>query len=619
MFAASRPAASRLDVTRRLPRHTHRLTCRALPCIPRISVRFGACLPVLLLFLFFCLSSAGPAIADGTDYWAPYVTNLATTSATINWHGADDSAGSVEYATSSYYNEHHSFQKKVESKKTGAYQHVALSDLEPNTSYVYKARPSDSPDQFSNRTFKTMPESGPFTFLVISDTHAQEKRFRYVADAIDKYETDPLFILDGGDYTSKDWEPYWSIYFQYGDKMFAKFPLFHAIGNHEYHVKEQVESQPPPADQYHWTFDIPTGGALNYSFDCSDVRFVVLNSPDPNNAGHDQDPTLALTKSQVPWLEEQLNNTMSGTFTIHHHPIWDYGRTKINPALGPWETLYHKYGISANFAGHIHTYQRYLVKGIPYFIVANAGGGFVNMSPHGRHAVWWQYGETRQLGYLKVTVDPESNTATAQEIYVAYVETNDAEEATVYDPPIVADTVTFPLSKKVRTLTVSKSGLGSGTIVSSPPYIDCGSTCRANFKGVTEVVFTPVPEKGSVFAGWTDACRGHGKCSVAMAKDIMVGAVFDKGSCKYSISPSEKTIGHRGGEITVHVTAKEYAYCRPPEIKNNTDWITYTATPFADNRGSVVLSIPQYDGHDGRSGTLTIGGNTFTVTQKKKP
>ena len=130
-------------------------------------------------------------------------------------------------------------------------------------------------------------------------------------------------------------------------------------------------------------------------------------------------------------------------------------------------------------------------------IVANAGGGFVNMSPHGRHAVWWQYGETRQLGYLKVTVDPESNTATAQEIYVAYVETNDAEEATVYDPPIVADTVTFPLSKKVRTLTVSKSGLGSGTIVSSPPYIDCGSTCRANFKGVTEVVFTPVPEKES--------------------------------------------------------------------------------------------------------------------------
>jgi len=615
MFAASRPAASSLDSTRRLPRNTGRLLRLVRPFIPRLSVKFSTYLPVLLLF---CLFLAGPAIADGTDYWAPYVTKLSTTSATVNWRGADEAAGSVEYATSSYYEEHHSFQEKVESQETGAYQHVALVDLEPDTSYVYRAKPSDNPDAFEDRTFKTMPISGPFTFIVISDTHAQEKRFKYVADAIDKYETDVLFILDGGDYTSWDWEPYWSVYFQYADGMLAKFPLFHAIGNHEYHVRQQLDNQPPPADQYHWTFDVPTGGALNYSFDCSDVRFVVLNSPDPNNAGHDQDPTLAHTESQAPWLEEQLDNTMSGTFTIHHHPIWDYGKTTINPNLGPWETLYHEYDISANFAGHYHSYQRYLVKGIPYFIVANAGGGFIDMTPHGRHAVWWQYGETRQLGYLKVTVDPENNTATAQEIFVAYVETNDSEEATVYDPPIIADTFTFPLSTRIRTLTVTKSGLGSGTVLSSPPYIDCGSTCHANFREIAKLVFTPVPEKGSVFVGWTGACRGYEKCSVIMRKDTTVGAVFEKGSCKYSISPSTKTIGYKGGKITVRVTAKDYTYCRAPEIKNNTDWITYTATPFADNRGSVVLSIPEYDGPNGRSGTLTIGGNIFTVTQKKK-
>ena len=137
--------------------------------------------------MLFCLFCVVPAIADGTvDYWAPWVTKLTTTSATINWQGADDGSGSVEYATSSYYNEHQSFQKTVTSQTTGAYQHVALTDLEPNTSYVYRARPSDNPDQFSNRTFKTMPVSGPFTFIVISDTHAQEKRFKYVADAIAK-------------------------------------------------------------------------------------------------------------------------------------------------------------------------------------------------------------------------------------------------------------------------------------------------------------------------------------------------------------------------------------------------------------------------------------------------
>jgi len=63
-------------------------------------------------------------------------------------------------------------------------------------------------------------------------------------------------------------------------------------------------------------------------------------------------------------------------------------------------------------------------------------------------AKWYQYGATRQLGYLKVTVYPEKNTASAQEIFVAYVESNDSETATVYNPPIIADTFTFPLSRK---------------------------------------------------------------------------------------------------------------------------------------------------------------------------
>ena len=47
--------------------------------------------------------------------------------------------------------------------------------------------------------------------------------------------------------------------------------------------------------------------------------------------------------------------------------------------------------------------------------------------------------ETRQLGYLKVTVDPAHNTATAQEIFVAHVnEDDDDETPIVYDPPVIA-------------------------------------------------------------------------------------------------------------------------------------------------------------------------------------
>ncbi|MEI8340654.1 MAG: metallophosphoesterase [Verrucomicrobiota bacterium] len=461
--------------------------------------------------------------------------NLTTNSATINWRGADTGSGSVEYATSSYYDAHQSFQYKVDSTTTGAYQHVPLAGLAPDTSYIYKVEPSDNPDAFSNRTFKTMPESGPFTFLVISDSHAEEKRFKYVADAIAANETDALFILDGGDYAGHDDETLWTSYFQYADGMLSKFPIFHTIGNHEYHNPAGGTYPPTDAVQYHETFDIPKGGPLNYSFDCSDIRFVVLNSPDPNKAnGDDPHTSLALAKSQAPWLKEQLNNTTAGTFTIHHHPIWDCFSTTIDPHLNPWETPYHSYSISANFAGHTHNYQRYSVKGIPYFVVGNAGGKFADI-PQSHLPRWFQYGETRQLGYLKVKVDPENNTATAQEIFAAFVLTGTDETAIVYNPPIVADTFTFPLSSKLSTLTVTKSGLGSGTVTSSPPYIFCGSgssTYSANFKKIQRVVLTATPDKGSVFKGWNGDRRGHGKCSVTMYpdKEITVGAIFEKDS-----------------------------------------------------------------------------------------
>ena len=402
----------------------------------------------MILFCLFCLV---PAIADAqVDYWAPWVTKLSTDSATINWRAEDLGSGTVDYATSSYYNQHNSFDKTASSQIAGAYQHVQLTGLEPNTSYIYRAKPSYSPDQFSNRTFQTMPVSGPFTFIVISDSHAQEKRFKYVADAIAANETDVLFILDGGDYAGWDDEVFWVSYFQYADGMFAKFPIFNTIGNHEYHNNGHPDGPPTAADQYHWSYDIAPGGPLNYSFECSGIRFVVLNSPDPNNAnGDDPLTSLPLAQSQAPWLSNQLNNTMAGTFTILHHPIWDYGRTGIDPNLGPWETLYHTYGISANFSGHTHNYQRYSVQGIPYFDVGNAGGKFADINEGAPYAVWYICGATRQLGYLKVTVDPANNTATAQEIFVAWVEEDDSETATVYDPPIIADTITFPLRPTV--------------------------------------------------------------------------------------------------------------------------------------------------------------------------
>ncbi|MDD4652157.1 MAG: hypothetical protein PHQ34_07980 [Methanothrix sp.] len=105
--------------------------------------------------------------------------------------------------------------------------------------------------------------------------------------------------------------------FQAADGMLAKDSIFPAIGNHEYH--NSCGGDNPPTRP-----TISTGLSiylLNHSFDCSGIHFIVLNTPDPNNAsGDDPYTSLALARSKETWLSEQLDNdTLLVAFTIHHH------------------------------------------------------------------------------------------------------------------------------------------------------------------------------------------------------------------------------------------------------------------------------------------------------------
>ncbi|EGV20047.1 hypothetical protein [Thiocapsa marina] len=52
-------------------------------------------------------------------------------------------------------------------------------------------------------------------------------------------------------------------------------------------------------------------------------------------------------------------------------------------------------------------------------------------------------------------------------------------------------------------LGVSQTGTGGGTITSSPPGIDCGSSCEADFALGSEVLLQAFPAPGSVLIGWS--------------------------------------------------------------------------------------------------------------------
>lgn len=160
----------------------------------------------------------------------------------------------------------------------------------------------------------------------------------------------------------------------------------------------------------------------------------------------------------------------------------------------------------------------------------------------------------------------------------------------------------------------------SGAVTSSPSGIDCGSTCAAFYKKGTKVTLTPTPDSDNVFIGWTGACKGNGTCTITMTKDLTLGATFEAGSCTYTLSSSAKTLSYKGGTIKIGVTASKYHYCLAPVITNNNpDWINYTASAFAKNKGSITITIPEYDSASGRSGGLSIGGKTLMITQKGQP
>jgi hypothetical protein len=100
-----------------------------------------------------------------------------------------------------------------------------------------------------------------------------------------------------------------------------------------------------------------------------------------------------------------------------------------------------------------------------------------------------------------------------------------------------------------QTLTVSKSGTGSGSVTSSPPGIDCGPVCLASFSETASVTLTATPISPSTFGGWNGAgCSGTGACTVSMSSAQFVSAVF--------FSPGELALAvNKGGTGSGTVTS----------------------------------------------------------------
>jgi hypothetical protein len=86
---------------------------------------------------------------------------------------------------------------------------------------------------------------------------------------------------------------------------------------------------------------------------------------------------------------------------------------------------------------------------------------------------------------------------------------------------------TLKVQSPPATLSVFRSGTGSGSVLSSPAGIDCGGTCAFEFPGDQMVTLAATADPGSEFTGWSGACSGAGSCEVTIDEARSVTARFE--------------------------------------------------------------------------------------------
>jgi murein DD-endopeptidase MepM/ murein hydrolase activator NlpD len=87
-------------------------------------------------------------------------------------------------------------------------------------------------------------------------------------------------------------------------------------------------------------------------------------------------------------------------------------------------------------------------------------------------------------------------------------------------------------------------------------------------------------------------------------------------TCTYSIFPTSQSFSSAGGSGSVNVTAPSGC---PWTATSNASWITITSGSSGNGNGTVNYSVASNPSTTPRTGTMTIAGQTFTVTQDGAP
>jgi hypothetical protein len=150
------------------------------------------------------------------------------------------------------------------------------------------------------------------------------------------------------------------------------------------------------------------------------------------------------------------------------------------------------------------------------------GGGTVTSSPSGINC-----GAICSASYNSGTVVTLTAQANTNSTFGGWSGCDSVSGATCSVTMNAAKTVTATFTLRTFTLTVGKSGNGSGTVTSSPTGVNCGTDCSEPYASDTVVTLTAGASAGSLFGGWSGCDSVSGAtCTVTMNAAKSVTATF---------------------------------------------------------------------------------------------
>jgi hypothetical protein len=129
-------------------------------------------------------------------------------------------------------------------------------------------------------------------------------------------------------------------------------------------------------------------------------------------------------------------------------------------------------------------------------------------------------GETTEVS---IEWNPINN---AQAPYLIFITAD--EENSTNDFSRVNNTKTLKIEVNQATLTITKSGSGSGLVTSADGGINCGSQCSYIYPAGTLVTLTATPDSNSIFSGWSgDISSTNSTITINLDSDKTVVATFN--------------------------------------------------------------------------------------------